>query len=601
MYTHALHLRSGVVGRRIAYLICVYTFLTNSGRFCCSVRAIVRHRREISSVSFGLFLALVSSRAAHAQEPGSEAPEVSTETGSAEPQTPPPPPEPAATSTPEADAPTEPAQTNESKRAPAASADNPETGVDTTVGKKGEGKKADDSESEDNDTTTAGQRPPNFADGFHFGSYGRVIAGGDATGRPVRDADIAGRGSRLDESNYAELELRREDYWEKTGARTRIVTTVAFAHPVFHYNGQFAAKLAVRNLYLEERDLGVKGLSIWAGARMYRGDDIYVLDWWPLDNLNTIGGGLAYRFKSETTLKLHAGLNQPTDPFYRQSVLRPPVHNQLGETPVELLDRQKLISSAKLSQLFRIGESGGIKAVAYGEFHWTGAGQRELETEIYETVPADLGFVVGGEVSLFTGKRSTHLNIYGRYAHGLAAYGELNAPRQLAPDLTTAGAREWLFAVGGNYEVGPFGLLLGSYVRSFRNASPSLDFDDLLEGVVLVRPQIWLGKKRIGGFALEGAYQAQQRGVLVMAEETGSALRPLQASMGRIGVIPFLTPGGAGSYQRPHLRLIYQLTIRDQATRSLYTEDDVFARRPIDHFIGVGAEWWFGSTSYFRD
>lgn len=508
--------------------------------------------------------------------------------------------------------PTSPANTTSNAANPADepknNVDATNTSADTTPAKEtstGEKKESAASETEaETETATetaAGQRPPNFADGFHFGSYGRVIAGGDATGRPGRDADIVGRGSRLDESNYAELELRREDYWEQTGARTRIVTTVAFAHPVFHYDGQFSAKLAVRNLYLEERDLGVKGLSIWAGARMYRGDDIYVLDWWPLDNLNTIGGGLAYRFKSDTTLKFHAGLNQPTDPYYRQSVLRPPVHNQLGETPVELLDRQKLISSAKLSQLFRIGETGGVKTVLYGEFHWTGAGQRELDPEVYETVPADLGFVVGGEVSLFTGKRSTHLNLYGRYAHGLAAYGELNAPRQLSPDRTAAGAREWLIALGGNYEVGPFGLLLGSYVRSFRNASPALDFDDLVEGVVVARPQIWLGKKRIGGFALEGSYQAQQRGVLVMSQEQGTALRPLQASMGRIGVIPFLTPGGMGSYQRPHLRLIYTATFRDQAARSLYPTDDVFARRPVDHFIGIGAEWWFGSTSYFRD
>ena len=28
-------------------------------------------------------------------------------------------------------------------------------------------------------------------------------------------------------------------------------------------------------------------MGIWAGSRMYRGDDIYLLDFWPLDNLNT--------------------------------------------------------------------------------------------------------------------------------------------------------------------------------------------------------------------------------------------------------------------------------------------------------------------------
>ncbi len=440
---------------------------------------------------------------------------------------------------------------------------------------------------------------PDYADGFHFGSYGRVVIGGDATGRAPRDADIVARGSRWDESTYAELELRREDYWEGTGAYTRIVSTVAFGHPIFHYNSDFDIKLAVRNLYLEERDLGIKGLGIWAGSRMYRGDDVYVLDFWPLDNLNTIGGGLSYDFKSKTSLRLHAGINQPNNPFYRQTILRSPVHNQLGETEVALLDRQKLISSARVSQIIDIGETGGAKLVGYGELHWTPEGQQEITDQIYEDVPSDMGFVAGGEVSLFSGKRSGHINLYGRYAGGLAAYGEWGAPTQLALDRSTAGAHEWLFAVGGNFEAGPFGLLGGGYFRNFRNASPALDFDDVTEGIFLLRPQLWLTKKRWLGLALEGSYQAQQRGVAV--ENDDGTYSPLRGSLVRVGLMPFISPGGAGSYSRPHIRLMYMLTSRDAGARSLYTADDVFARRSVDHFIGLGAEWWFGSTSYFRN
>ena len=73
-----------------------------------------------------------------------------------------------------------------------------------------------------------------------------------------------------------------------------MVATLALGHPIFHYDGDFDARLAVRNLYLEERDLGLEGLSLWMGSRMLRGDDIYLLDFWPLDNLNTVGGGVRY-------------------------------------------------------------------------------------------------------------------------------------------------------------------------------------------------------------------------------------------------------------------------------------------------------------------
>ncbi|MDC0715299.1 carbohydrate porin [Nannocystis bainbridge] len=438
--------------------------------------------------------------------------------------------------------------------------------------------------------------PPGLADGFHFGSYGRVIAGGDSTGRAGRNGDIVARGSRLDEANYAELELRREDYWKSTGAYTRIVATTAFATPIFHYNGQFSAALAIRNLYLEVRNAGVKGLSFWAGSRMYRGDDIYLLDFWPLDNLNTIGGGVGYTFKTGTELKFHAGLNQPTDPYYRQTILRPPAYNQFGSAEVAILDRQKLVSSLKLSHVWPIGDSGGVKGILYGELHYVPEGQREIESKVYEAVPKDKGFVGGAQVGAFTGKRSTYVNLTARFASGIAAYGELNAPRQLRPDRTATGAHELLVTLSGNWERGPFGLLMGSYYRQFRNASRSLDWDDLNEGIVIVRPQVWFAK--IAGVALEASYQAQQRGVATESEP--NLFKPVFAQMGRFGVIPFITPGGPGAFQRPQIRLIYLLTVRDGATRSFYPADDVFARRGVDHFIGVGAEWWFGSTSYFR-
>ncbi len=446
--------------------------------------------------------------------------------------------------------------------------------------------------------TLDGQAPPNYADGFHFGSYGRVMVAGDGRGRPGRNTDIVAHGSRLDESTYAELELRREDAWESVGAYTRIVATMAMAAPVFHYDANFDAKIAIRNLYLEETGLGLKGLSVWAGSRMYRGDDIYVLDWWPLDNLNTLGGGAAYRFKTGTFVKIHSGINQPQSDFYVQTVTRSPPLEMPGATAVNILDRQKITNSLKLGHVINVGETGGVKVIAYGETHHMRAGQREVDDNAFEDLPSELGYVAGGEISLFTGKRSTHLNAWVRYAGGLAAYGDFARPTQPAPDNSTKGARELVVALGGNYEVGPFALMLGSYFRSFRNASPALDYDDIDEGIILLRPQVWI--KDIFGLALEGSYQVQQRGALwnPPGEED---LRPLVGTVGKIGVVPFLAIAGRGSYSRPHLRFIYTVTMRNDAARAMYATDDVMSLRNTDHFIGFGAEWWFGSTSYFRD
>lgn len=443
-----------------------------------------------------------------------------------------------------------------------------------------------------------GQRPIDYATGFHFGSYGRVVGAGDLKGRPGRNADLVAHGSRWDESTYAELELRREDYWKETGAYTRIVSTIAFAHPIFHYDTNFAAKLAIRNLYVEEQDLGVKGLSLWAGSRMYRGDDVYVLDWWPLDNLNTVGGGVGYQAKFGTFFKVHAGVMQPNDPYFRQLAGRSPALDQVGLASVATLDRQKLVTSYKLGHVFAVGEGGGgVKLIGYGETHHLRAGQRELEYREFEDVPDDHGFVAGGELSLFTGKRSSHLNLWVRHAWNLAAYGDFAVPNQLAPDRTTKGARELVVALGGNWEYEFFGLMVGSYFRRFRNASPDLDFGDLNEGIVLVRPQFWIGKW--GGAALEASYQFLQRGVLAQYGDVEQT-RPIFGSMWRVGAMPFVSVAGRGSYARPHIRLMYMASFRDEGARALYPIDDVFNLRPIDHFFGLGAEWWFGSTSYFR-
>ena len=441
-------------------------------------------------------------------------------------------------------------------------------------------------------------RQPDYADGFHFGSYGRVVVGGDHRGRAARNGDIVAYGSRLDEATYAELELRREDYWKEADAFTRVVFTLALAPPLFHQTGNFATTMGVRNLYIEESGLGLKNLRVWAGSRMYRGDDIYLLNFWPLDNLNTMGGGAIYNFKPNTELRVHTGVNQPRSPLFYQQASRPLPYAQPGAAQVAVLDRQKIISSARFSHIFWLGKSGaGIKPVVYGETHYANEGQREVEPRRFETLPRELGWVVGTQLGMFTGKRSTHLNLVFRAAGGLAAYGEFNAPSQLAPDRSSKGAREYLLAAGGNYEVGPFGVMLGSYWRSFRNASPNLDFGDVTEGAVVVRPTLWLGK--IAGVSVEGSYQAQRRGVLVPDGVGGQ--KPLFAQVGRLGVIPFLTPGGRGSFTRPHFTFTYLMSVRDAGARSLYPEHDVFGLRKVDHFFALGAEWWFGSTSYFRD
>jgi maltoporin len=431
---------------------------------------------------------------------------------------------------------------------------------------------------------------------FSFGSYGRMVAATDLHGRPGRDANIVAHGSRLDEGNYVELELRRDDYWNVTKTGTRLVATLAIESPMFQYTGTFNIQMAVRNLYLEARGFAGTNLSVWAGSRMYRGDDIYLLDYWPLDNLNTVGGGARYDFSPNTYIAAQYGISQPTTDFFIQSVSAPQPFDNPNAANVLILNRQELEGSLKASHIVRVGEKGGIKGVLYTEIHQLPHGQFQLQAGDYETLPGDLGYVIGAQIGAFSGKRDTHVNLFVRYAGGLAAYGDFTTPDQLAPDKTTNGAHELVVALGGNYETGPLGLMVGAYVRSFRNASPSLNFEDVDEGIIALRPHVFFGE--LGGIAVEGSYQAQERGVLPLTSGGKPGSGPLKPAEWRVGVVPFLSPAGRGDYARPQFRLIYAMTGRNQDARALYPSTDVYSLRTVEYFLGLGAEWWFNSSSY---
>ena len=124
--------------------------------------------------------------------------------------------------------------------------------------------------------------------GFRFGSYGRVAAATDLRGGRPEPVAVVAHGPRVVEPSYLELELQY-GFRARSGVLMRTVTTVAYDDQLFHDTGTFAAGPAIRNLYAEARWHG--GSNVWVGSRMARGDDLYLFDYWPLDDLNTVGAG----------------------------------------------------------------------------------------------------------------------------------------------------------------------------------------------------------------------------------------------------------------------------------------------------------------------
>jgi hypothetical protein len=441
---------------------------------------------------------------------------------------------------------------------------------------------------------------PTTLEGFSFGSYGRVSAASDLRGGSGREANIVAFGTRLDLPTYAEIQLERRDRWPSTygagAVSTNVVFTLAFAGPLFHETGRFEARTAVRNLYADTRSIFHKNFSAWIGSRMYRGDDIYLLNFWPLDNLNMVGGGarMAFDTSSEgaTSVALAVGLGRSQDPFSFQT--RPSLSpSGFGSTDVVTLDRPRTVVSVKAQHLHFLREGAGaipgLKFVLYGEQHSMSRGVRVNESNLREDLPAENGTLIGGQLGFFAGERDIFINLFLRHATGLAAYGDKTVPSALSPDKSTAGARETLVALSANYEKGMFGLLLGGYLRGFRDASGNpYSRNTFNEGSLVARPIVWLGEHV--GLAAEASYQAFGSAAI---RDDG---KPDRASAWRLGFIPFLTPAGRGSFTRPHFSLVYLYTARDEGARLRYAPDDKFARRSNEHYLGLTVEWWFNSS-----
>jgi hypothetical protein len=426
--------------------------------------------------------------------------------------------------------------------------------------------------------------------GFHFGSYGRVNVASDGRGREGRDADIVAHGSRVDDPTYAELEFRQENAWG-SDIKTRIVATLAIFPPLFHYSGQLPGNWAVRQLYAQG---SYRDWLFWAGSRMYRGDDIYLLNWWPLDNQNTVGGGVGAKLGAGTTIALHAGM-QRLENTYQHQLIPSVAPYGFGAQDVSYLDRPRTIESLKLVHQFQ-GEpasASGLKAVLYGEAHELPAGIRRDPTLSYDIpLPSDAGFLVGGQLTFYTGERDTFASLFVRYASGLAAYDPLEAPASFANDRSTTGAHEMLVALSSNYEWGAFGILAAAYLRFFRDPGASAtSLKKYDEGIVIARPQLYLGEHF--GVGLEGSFQSRRYAVLDPATDG-----PLTASMLRGAVLPYFSPSGRGSFKRPQIGLVYAFTARNAGARSLFPPEDVFSIRRYEHYAGITTEWWFDLSAY---
>jgi maltoporin len=436
--------------------------------------------------------------------------------------------------------------------------------------------------------------------GFRFGSYGRVIAGTDLRGGKPEKILVVAHGPRIVEDSYLELDSSY-GFVTPRGVKLRPVITLAFDGTLFHDTGEFDAHPALRNLFL---DATVSPeVTLWVGSRMYRGDDIYLFDYWPLDNQNTVGAGAFYT-KRPYELAVHAGVNRLLVPFQYQQIQVPnPVQ---GATTVTQLNRQRMIASATAAYLVEhLPHELGVKLKLHAQVHALPSGKFARGCDAmgmncdgtFTNLPADSGMLVGAELSLFglaapeLGYRR-HLNVFARYAQGLAAFDELAPPTTFGRDLTTQNANELQFGLSGNWDDRFGNVMIGALSRRFMDASGNtLNPNDGWEYALDARPLVKLAPDWFAG--ADVSYQARFPDGL-----NPITLRAEDPAVFQLAPMVVFSPMGPSAYDRPQLRFVLDIAHLNDGALDQYVPMDPRHGHPWRYFLGAQAEWWFNSSSY---
>ncbi|HVV86319.1 MAG TPA: carbohydrate porin [Kofleriaceae bacterium] len=433
---------------------------------------------------------------------------------------------------------------------------------------------------------------PDGETGFRFGSYGRIAAATDLRGGRPERISIVAHGPRVVEPSYLELEFQY-GFRAPSGVLLRTVTTVAYDDQLFHETGKFEAGPAIRNLFAEAQ--WRNGARAWVGSRMVRGDDLYLFDYWPLDDDNTVaaGGSLV---KGKLTVEAHVGVNRLLDPFQFQEVdVAAP---EQGATTIVQLNRQRMIGSTTIAYIVDGPARRHAMVKLHAQLHGLPAGDRRRATDqSIEHLPDDWGTTLGLELGAWTDPdddgRSRHLNLFARWSKGLAAYDELAPPTSFGTDLRTfPRASELVLGAGMHADAKPGNVVAALYARRFVDADPvERDPDDGWEYAIDARPLAKVRGDLHAGVDL--SYQVRfPRGL--------DPLTGLAADPAVVQVAPMLvySPMGPSAFARPQLRVVYRAAHLNDAALGLYAEEDPRRDHAWVHYLGVQAEWWFNSSSY---
>lgn len=438
---------------------------------------------------------------------------------------------------------------------------------------------------------------------FAIGSYGRAGVAyslGAADSEFPQSLNLNGMGSiggRFEENDYFELAAAMRftpTIAGKDTTKINIQSRFAFYTTQGQLIGNVSNKsiggitTALPELFAEANNIMGSNWSVWLGARLFRADDIHIIDHYYFDDHS--GQGIGIKHKNTQFSVIFTGSIDTT------STLPPNFYlNIVNGTPTLGL-RNRYVSILEHSI---ITKKGYVKLL--GEFQRLPSGTTQDATTKYN-YPADIGYVVGAKYykNISTKLPGSFNAISARYGAGIANGGDGGSSKTYitygGPNLETNSFRKaysialtetFLLNLNKNYSLNGYAI----YTKS-RGASDSLNTTTDYLG-----KQVLFNRKQDIALGARGTWYIKNW--LHLLHEFDMAWRKDgtqdYAQMTKFTIAPTLVPTSERSvWARPHFRFVYSIAHYNQfAANNLHSPYLAQSgTKNWGQYIGAKVEWW---------
>ncbi len=437
-----------------------------------------------------------------------------------------------------------------------------------------------------------------------LGSYGRVgvdwsFENGGSIGRRLNLNNMGSIGGRLEEQDYLEI-APAFHFRPKKGDSTNIYAQMRFAvysTSLTSFANSTSTSLgglafAMPEMYVEARNIKGKDLSIWVGARLYRGPDVHIADHFYFNDHSSQGFGIEFRKTRFSALFVASTDTTSTvPPFFYLNI-------KTGTPSAALRQRTVWV----VEQDIELNKNNSLTLL--GEFHRMADADSELEIDTIEQIlnfPSDHGIVLGvrhmHDFKNYLPGSFNHLAV--RYGTGIANGGDGG----LSKTWLTYGAPDTIsLSFKGAYSLSVVNHLVINFSKKFTlngylimtSSKGAADtdhksktyfgkevFNRKLDFTIGARNEYYINEY----FHLLGEVHYSQR---------KDGTDPL-SSVFKISIAPIFVPTGErDTWARPHLRFVTSVArYNDYAMESLNSPYLQFVgERRWGYYFGVKAEWW---------